>query len=107
MDIARLGIRLTRQAVEDAGPNGRCAVAFSVNGDVDSAERTVDAAPPPRPRGGSPDLLLMETMSLIRNGLTYEAVELAVDSGIPVWLAFAAAGTASAGVRTALGGPRG
>ena len=89
MDIARLGIRLTRQAVEDAGRTGGCAVAFSVNGDVDSAERlstlrlllrTLEEDPP--------DLLLMETMSLIRNGLTYEAVELAVGSGIPVWLAF-------------------
>jgi SAM-dependent methyltransferase len=30
----------------------------------------------------------METMSLIRSGLTFEAVELAVSTGIPVWLSF-------------------
>jgi S-methylmethionine-dependent homocysteine/selenocysteine methylase len=35
-----------------------------------------------------PDLLLMETMSLIRDGLTFEAVELAASTGIPVWLSF-------------------
>lgn len=39
MDIARLGIRLARQAIEEAGTPGQCAVAFSINGDIDRAQR--------------------------------------------------------------------
>ena len=31
MDAARLAVRLTRQAIEQAGRAGRCAVAFSIN----------------------------------------------------------------------------
>ncbi len=89
MDVARLGIRLARQAIEQGGRSGECAVAFSVNGDVDSEERMATLRLLLRAlEEDPPDLLLMETMSLIRTGLTYEAVELAVGSGIPVWLSF-------------------
>jgi S-methylmethionine-dependent homocysteine/selenocysteine methylase len=89
MDVARLGLRLARQAVSEAGREGSCAVAFSVNGDVDSEERlrtlrlltrVFDEEPP--------DLVLMETMSLIREGLTYRAVELMLETNLPVWLSF-------------------
>jgi S-methylmethionine-dependent homocysteine/selenocysteine methylase/SAM-dependent methyltransferase len=89
MDVARLGLRLARQAVEEAGRTGPCAVAFSVNGDIDSPARrstlelllrVLDEDPP--------DLVLMETMSLVREGLTMPSVELAVQSGLPVWLSF-------------------
>ena len=55
MDVARLGIRLARQAVEEAGRTGGCAVAFSVNGDVDSEERMATLRLLLRAsRGGSP-----------------------------------------------------
>jgi S-methylmethionine-dependent homocysteine/selenocysteine methylase/SAM-dependent methyltransferase len=89
MDVARLGLRLARQAVEEAGRAGSYAVAFSVNGDIDSPARRstlelllrVLAEDPP-------DLVLMETMSLVREGLTMPSVELAVESGLPVWLSF-------------------
>lgn len=89
MDVARLGIRLARQAVDESGKTGSCAVAFSVNGDVDSATRratlelllrAIEEEPP--------DLVLMETMSLVREGLTVPAVELVVRTGLPVWLSF-------------------
>ena len=87
MDVARLGLRLARQAVSQAG--AETAVAFAVNGDVDSPERLeslelllrVLAEDPP-------DLLMLETMGLIRDGLTYEAVETVVATGLPVWLSF-------------------
>lgn len=89
MDVARLGIRLARQAVDEAGRGGECAVAFSVNGDVDSTERAATLRLLARVlEEDPPDLLLMETMSLIRNGLTFEAVELAIATGLPVWLSF-------------------
>jgi S-methylmethionine-dependent homocysteine/selenocysteine methylase len=89
MDVARLGIRLARQAVDDAGRTAECAVAFSVNGDIESEERlrslnllarVFDENPP--------DLVLMETMSLIRDGLTFPAVERVLETGLPVWLSF-------------------
>ena len=89
MDVARLGVSLARQAVEEAGRAGSCAIAFSVNGDVDSEERlrtleflrrAFDTDPP--------DLILMETMSLIREGLTFPAVEVMLETGLPVWLSF-------------------
>ena len=72
LDVARLGVRLAREAVdEDAGNR---AVAFSLNGDISSSQdldrlqllaRAFEKDPP--------DLVLMETMSLIRDGLTVPA----------------------------------
>ena len=89
LEVARLGLRLARRAVEEGGRDGECAVAFSVNGDVDSPERRAtlellldvfEEEPP--------DLVLMETMSLIREGLTAPSVELVLGTGLPVWLSF-------------------
>ena len=89
MDVARLGIRLGRQAIEDQGRSGRSAVAFSVNGDVDSEDRLETLRLLVRVLEESPpDLVLMETMSLIREGLTLPAVELMLETGFPVWLSF-------------------
>ncbi len=89
MDVARLGIRLARQAIDEAGQSGQCAVAFSLNGDVDSPEkqgtlellaRVFETDPP--------DLILMETLSLIRENLTFPAVEMMLEMGLPLWLSF-------------------
>lgn len=89
MDVARSGISLARQAIDEADRSGECAVAFSVNGDVDSGERLATLELLARVlEDDPPDLLLFETMSLIRDGLTFEAVELAVATGLPVWLSF-------------------
>jgi SAM-dependent methyltransferase len=35
-----------------------------------------------------PDLILMETLSLIRGDITFSAVEIMLETGIPVWLSF-------------------
>ena len=89
MDVARLGIRLAAQAVEEVGRTGSCAIAFSVNGDVENAERLRTLRLLARVfEDRAPDLILMETMSLIRDGLTLPAVELMLETGIPVWLSF-------------------
>ena len=89
MDVARLGIRLARQAIDEEGRSGRCGVAFSVNGDVDSEDRLETLRLLVRVLEESPpDLVLMETMSLIRDGLTLPAVEIMVETGLPVWLSF-------------------
>lgn len=89
MDAGRLAVRLARQAIEQAGRTGHCAVAFSINGDINNPQRqdtlglltrVFDQDPP--------DLILMETLSLIREDLTYPAVQTMLDTGLPVWLSF-------------------
>lgn len=89
MDIARLGIRLARQAIAEAGKTGKCAVAFSLNGDVEDVERHDTLELLARLfENERPDLILMETLSLIRENLTFPAVEIMLATGIPVWLSF-------------------
>jgi S-methylmethionine-dependent homocysteine/selenocysteine methylase/SAM-dependent methyltransferase len=88
MDIARKGVRLARQAVEQSGRTGETAVAFSINGDVDTPEghetvRLLARAFEDDP----PDLILLETLSLVRSS-TYSTVESLLATGIPVWLSF-------------------
>jgi S-methylmethionine-dependent homocysteine/selenocysteine methylase/SAM-dependent methyltransferase len=87
MDLAREAVRLARAAAEPA-ENGRPAVAFSLNGDVDRPEgaetiRLLSRAFADEP----PDLILLETLSLVRPSLT-EAIARLVDTGLPVWLSF-------------------
>ncbi len=89
MDIARLGIRLPRRAIADAGKQGTCAVAFAISGEINSPmgresvqllSRVFEEDPP--------DLILLETLTLIRDPATFETVELLLETGIPVWLSF-------------------
>jgi SAM-dependent methyltransferase len=89
MDIARLGMRLARQSVEQAGRSADVAVAFSFSGDIDSANRRDTLHLLARVfKDDPPDIILMETLSLIREDLTFPAVELMLETGIPVWLSF-------------------
>jgi S-methylmethionine-dependent homocysteine/selenocysteine methylase/SAM-dependent methyltransferase len=88
MDVARQGVRLARKAAEEGGRADECAIAFSLNGDVDSPDgqetirllaRLFEEDPP--------DLILMETLSLVRSS-TYATVEALLATGLPVWLSF-------------------
>ncbi len=89
MDAARLGIRMARRAIDEAGKSGQCAVAYCLNGDIDSVERLERLRLLGRIfKHEAPDIILMETMSLFRDGLTFPAVECMVETGIPVWLSF-------------------
>ena len=89
MDIARRGLRVGREAIEQAGRTGDAALAFSINGDVDSESRKEMLELLPRVFDEDPpDLVLLETMTLVRDGLTFGAVEALVQSGIPVWVSF-------------------
>src|SRR4051812_34542036 len=89
-DIARRGLRLARTAVGEANRPGETAVAFSLNGDVDSPDgrETIRLlarlfADEPAP----PDLVLVETLSVLRPSL-FETVEELISVGVPVWLSF-------------------
>jgi S-methylmethionine-dependent homocysteine/selenocysteine methylase len=89
LDVARLGIRLARQAGEEGAGDGVGAIAFSVNGDVDSEDRLASLRLLGRVfEEEPPDLLLLETMSLIRDDFTFRAVDAALETGLPVWLSF-------------------
>jgi S-methylmethionine-dependent homocysteine/selenocysteine methylase/SAM-dependent methyltransferase len=90
MDVGRRGLRLARQAVHEHGSDGETAVAFSLNGDVDSDEgaETVRLlarmfADEPEP----PDLVLLETLSLLTPSLE-AAINGLLATGLPLWLSF-------------------
>src|SRR4051794_28898101 len=89
MDIARRGLRVGREAIEQSRRTGEASLAFSINGDVDSPARKEMLELLPRVFDDDPpDLVLLETMTLVREGLTFGAVEALVQSGIPVWVSF-------------------
>jgi S-methylmethionine-dependent homocysteine/selenocysteine methylase/SAM-dependent methyltransferase len=93
MDIARRGLRLATTAASEAEAGHghvRPAVAFSLNADVDSPDgrETIRLlarlfADEPTP----PDLVLVETLSVLRPSLL-ETVEELLQIGLPVWLSF-------------------
>jgi S-methylmethionine-dependent homocysteine/selenocysteine methylase/SAM-dependent methyltransferase len=83
--LGRLGVRLAREAVGD----GEAAVAFAIADEVRSPdrERALDAvlhALEDEP----PDLLLLETMTLVREPETFETIARLLATGLPVWLSF-------------------
>ena len=89
MDIARLGIDLARQATEEGGRSGECAVAFAISEDVNSPQREGTVELLARVfEETPPDLILLETMTLVRDPATFDAIERLLASGLPVWLSF-------------------
>lgn len=88
MDLAREGVRLARGAIGAAGREKEVAVAFSLNGDVDTPDSQETARLLSRAfDGDAPDLILVETLSLVRES-TYATVEHLLAIGLPVWLSF-------------------
>ncbi len=88
MDLARRGLRLARQAVGDGGRDADCAVAFSINGDVDSEEGESTIRLLARLFAHEPpDLILLETLTVVRPSL-FATVQSLLDTGLPVWLSF-------------------
>ena len=89
MDIARLGIRLARQAIEEQGRAEECAVAFAISDEVDAPGREATIELLARVlEEEPPDLLLLETLTLVRDPETYETVARLLETGLPVWLSF-------------------
>ncbi len=88
MDAARRGIQLGREAIAQHERDD-VALAFSLGPDAFDPGRveTLDLL------GRAfeydrPDLLLVETLSLIRDDVTFAAVESLLRTGLPVWLSF-------------------
>ncbi len=89
MDVARLGVELARRAVEEQGRAGQCAVAFAISEEVGSPRQRETIELLARIfKETPPDLILLETLTLIREPATLEAVERLLDTGLPVWLSF-------------------
>ena len=89
LDVARLGVQVARQAVEDEGRTKMCAVAFAISEEVASDRQRETVALLARSfREDPPDLILLETLTLIRDPRTFETVELLIETGLPVWLSF-------------------
>ncbi len=90
MDLARRGLRLARQAVQEGGREDDCAVAFSINGDVDTGEGEGQSTVRLLARlfaDEAPDLILLETLTVVRPSLL-DTVQRLLDTGLPVWLSF-------------------
>jgi S-methylmethionine-dependent homocysteine/selenocysteine methylase/SAM-dependent methyltransferase len=89
MDIARRGVEVGREAIEQAERKDEVALAFSINGDIDGPARREFIELLPRAfEDHPPDLILLETITLIRDQLTLAAIEALVATGIPVWTSF-------------------
>jgi len=88
MDLARRGLRLARHAVTEGDRDESCAVAFSINGDVDSDEGQSTIRLLARLFAHEPpDLILLETLTVVRPSL-FATVRALLDTGLPVWLSF-------------------
>ncbi len=88
MDVARQGIRLARRAVAEGGRTGECAVAFSLNGDVDSPQGAETVRLLARVFADEPpDLVLVETVAIVRPSLD-ATIERLLATGLPLWLSF-------------------
>ena len=90
IDVARLGTRLARRAIDDSGRAGECAVAFAISDDVDAPARgegTIDLLARAF-ETDPPDLILLETLTLIRDPQMFDTVDRLLELGLPVWLSF-------------------
>ncbi len=84
-----MGIQLARKATAEAGREGETAVAFAISEEVNSPRRRQTIELLARMFADDPpDLLLLETLTLIREPQTYEMVELLLETGLPVWLSY-------------------
>jgi S-methylmethionine-dependent homocysteine/selenocysteine methylase/SAM-dependent methyltransferase len=89
LDAARLGVQLAREAIELEGRTGTCAVAFAISDEVTSERQRETVELLTRALAEEPpDLILLETLTLIRDPSTFETVDLLLQTGLPIWLSF-------------------
>jgi S-methylmethionine-dependent homocysteine/selenocysteine methylase/SAM-dependent methyltransferase len=88
MEIARRGIGAARDAIRDCGREGEVAVAFSVNSDLDGPEGPETIALLARAFADEPpDLILFETLSVLRPSL-FDVIQALNATSIPLWVSF-------------------
>ena len=89
MDIARIGIRLARTAASER-PGSAPAVAFSISDEAESLSRDGSTTRLLARifEDEAPDLILLETLSLIREPQTFDLVASLLELGFPLWLSY-------------------
>jgi homocysteine S-methyltransferase len=89
VELARRALDLAVTAVEDSGRGGECAVAFSLDSRIDSGDgrEVIQLLARLFDDGPAPDLVLLETLTLLRPSL-YRVVRELRDVGLPIWLSF-------------------
>jgi len=89
LDAARLGVRLARQAIGEAGRTGECAAAFCINssllderasGRLELLSWVWNDEPP--------DLVILETLETIPDDVALETIAMVCATGLPVWVSF-------------------
>ncbi len=107
MDLARTATRLAHEAIAQTGREA--AVAFSIGGDARSDDhlRTVQLLLRCFEES-APDLVLFETLSMMQDSRTREAITLLSEAGYPVWVSFRRCREGVCGIHGQLwGGPEG
>ncbi|MEM7277605.1 MAG: homocysteine S-methyltransferase family protein [Pseudomonadota bacterium] len=109
MELSRRAVRIARDSIDAAGRQESCAVAYSIGGDIGSEDdlttirlllRSLREAPP--------DLVLLETLTMLKSDYTRQAMDLIQESGLPVWLSFRRCREGVCGIHGQLwGGPEG
>jgi S-methylmethionine-dependent homocysteine/selenocysteine methylase len=89
VEAARLGVRLARQAIGEAGRDPDCAAAFCVNstllderaqGKLELLSWVWHEEPP--------DLVILETLESVPDEVALETVAMVTATGLPVWVSF-------------------
>ncbi len=89
MDLARNAVRIARQAIGELGRSDECAVAFSIGGDVVTDEHLKTVQLLLRCFSDeAPDFVLLETLTMLKDDRTRDAIRLLIDAGLPVWVSF-------------------
>ncbi len=107
MDLTRTATRLAHEAIAQTGSSA--AVAFSIGGDAMSDDhlRTVQLLLRCF-EDSVPDLVMFETLSMMQDSRTREAIKLLMDAGYPVWVSFRRCREGVCGIHGQLwGGPEG
>jgi homocysteine S-methyltransferase len=88
-DAARMGVRLARQAIDEAQRTSDCAAAFCVNsalldkraqGKLELLSWAWHEEPP--------DLVIMETLESVPDEVALETIAMVTATGLPVWVSF-------------------
>jgi homocysteine S-methyltransferase len=88
MEVARRGVRLAREGAARPVGSQDCAVALTLNGDLDRGDSRETVTLLMRALSDDPpDLILVETLSVLHSSL-YDVVDALLETSIPLWLSF-------------------
>ncbi len=109
MELARRAIELPKSAIANRHDRCSAAVAFSIGGEIETPDHRATLQLLLKIfKHAPPDLVLFESLSLIEDNLTVDAIKMVMDSGLPVWVSFRRCRKGVCGIHGQLwGGPEG